>query len=236
MIFGRDGGPLVIGHRGAPLVAPENTLASFEAALAAGADAVELDVGEGLVVAHSPSELPASPAALDEVLALVRERGAGVLVDLKAHGVEAAVAEAVRRHGLLERALVSATSAAALRRLASHEPRLGRAITYPHDRYRVSRFAWPRRLEACGAAALRAAMPARAALLLRTADARALTLHHALVSPAVVAAVHGRGGVLLAWPVNDAGRVAHLARLGVDAIVTDDPEGAREAVGTLKAP
>jgi len=36
--------PLILGHRGASAVAPENTLAAFEAALSAGADGVELDV------------------------------------------------------------------------------------------------------------------------------------------------------------------------------------------------
>jgi glycerophosphoryl diester phosphodiesterase len=36
--------PLNIGHRGAPHVAPENTLVSFEAAREMGADGVELDV------------------------------------------------------------------------------------------------------------------------------------------------------------------------------------------------
>lgn len=40
LAFGR----IVIGHRGAAGVAPENTLESIEAALAAGADAVEIDV------------------------------------------------------------------------------------------------------------------------------------------------------------------------------------------------
>jgi glycerophosphoryl diester phosphodiesterase len=35
--------PLVIGHRGFSMVAPENTLASFELAIASGADLVELD-------------------------------------------------------------------------------------------------------------------------------------------------------------------------------------------------
>src|SRR5688572_14587501 len=35
--------PLVIAHRGFSMIAPENTLASFEYALAAGADLVELD-------------------------------------------------------------------------------------------------------------------------------------------------------------------------------------------------
>lgn len=46
---------LVIGHRGAAGLAPENTLAGFERALACGVDAVELDVhltAEGLLAVH----------------------------------------------------------------------------------------------------------------------------------------------------------------------------------------
>ena len=36
--------PLIIAHRGASAVAPENTIVAFEAAIAAGADGVEFDV------------------------------------------------------------------------------------------------------------------------------------------------------------------------------------------------
>src|SRR2546427_1676999 len=36
--------PLIIGHRGASAVAPENTLAAFARAFADGADGIELDV------------------------------------------------------------------------------------------------------------------------------------------------------------------------------------------------
>ena len=53
------GAPLVIGHRGAAARAPENTLPSFEHAVAAGADALELDVhlsADGrVVVIHDPA-------------------------------------------------------------------------------------------------------------------------------------------------------------------------------------
>jgi glycerophosphoryl diester phosphodiesterase len=46
-------GPRIVGHRGAAARAPENTASSFRAGIAAGADAIELDVGlsaEGRVV------------------------------------------------------------------------------------------------------------------------------------------------------------------------------------------
>jgi len=47
--------PLVIAHRGASREAPGNTAAAFEAAIAAGADAIELDVrrtADGVLVVH----------------------------------------------------------------------------------------------------------------------------------------------------------------------------------------
>src|SRR5687768_16876385 len=57
-VFGSRPGPYVIGHRGAAGYAPENTMVSFERAIALRADAIELDVhptsdGE-LVVIHDP--------------------------------------------------------------------------------------------------------------------------------------------------------------------------------------
>ena len=225
--------PLVIGHRGAPVVAPENTLASFEAALSAGADAIELDVGAGLVVAHSEREVPVDVLSLEDALDFVRRSGTSVLVDLKQAGIEQAVATALRRHGLLERAFVASTSPRSLRRLAAADGDVIRSISYPHDRYRISRFDWPGSLTAGTASALRRAMPLRMPLLVSAARARALTLHHTLVSAGVVRAARRRRVAVLAWTVNDEDRIAALARLGVDGIITDDPGKARDALATL---
>ncbi|MGH2604979.1 MAG: glycerophosphodiester phosphodiesterase, partial [Anaerolineales bacterium] len=47
--------PLVVGHRGAPRFAPENTLAGFRRAADLGADGVEMDAkltADGVVVCH----------------------------------------------------------------------------------------------------------------------------------------------------------------------------------------
>ena len=50
--------PMVVGHRGASLEQPENTIEALEAAIDAGADAVEFDVrmtADGhAVVMHDP--------------------------------------------------------------------------------------------------------------------------------------------------------------------------------------
>jgi glycerophosphoryl diester phosphodiesterase len=54
-----DAAPLVIAHRGASAVAPENTLPAFEQAAALGAEAVELDakrtLDDEVVAFHDPS-------------------------------------------------------------------------------------------------------------------------------------------------------------------------------------
>ncbi|MDX6442418.1 MAG: Glycerophosphoryl diester phosphodiesterase family, partial [Gaiellaceae bacterium] len=88
-------GVVRVGHRGAAALAPENSLAAIEAAAACGVDAVELDVLEGLVVAHGP-EVPAGAPVLDDALALVAALGLAVQVDVKVRGLETGVVEALR--------------------------------------------------------------------------------------------------------------------------------------------
>ena len=218
-----DGRPLVIGHRGAAAVAPENTLSALEAAVAAGADLVEFDISPGLQLGHSELEIPADAIDLDSALEFLREHRLGVHLDVKLPGYEANVVAALRRHGLEDRAVVSTAFAVTSRRLARLAPELPRAIGYPRDRYGVSRIAWPQRLTMAGAAALRLAMPARVPLLLRVGRANVLSLHHALCSRAAVATAHRLGAPVLAWTVNDPATVRRLAAIGVDGIVSDDP-------------
>ena len=134
-----QGRPRVIGHRGAAALAPENTLEGIAAAVAAGADLVEFDVDEGLVLGHPGHEHPGSPPTLDDALELIAANGVGAHVDLKLVGAEAEIAAAVRRHGLEGRTLVSSTWIRSLRRLAHEAPGLTRAISYPRDRYGASR-------------------------------------------------------------------------------------------------
>ena len=217
-----DGPPLVIGHRGAAAVAPENTRASLEAAVAAGVDIVEFDISPGLRLGHSSDELPAEELTLDDALELLEKHGVGVHLDVKLPGYEDDVLAAVHRHGLAERALVSTAFAVSARRFAGSG--LPVAIGYPRDRLGVSNIEWPRPLTRAGAAALRQAMPARIPVLLRWARANTLSLHHALCSRAAVRTAHLLGAPVLAWTVNDAAGARRMAALGVDGIVSDDPK------------
>lgn len=216
-----DRRPLVIAHRGASAEAPENSREALEAAVSAGADLVEFDVTRGLVVAHD-SHAPG--LHLHQALELLAPAGIGLHIDVKRPGLEAAVVDAVAAYGLEERVVISSALAGVLRKVASLAPGLPRAIGYPRDRLGISGHRWPGTLTATGAAALRAAMPARIPLLLRLARANVLALHHTLCSHATIAAAHGRGAPVFAWTANDPERVLALAALGVDAIVSDDPK------------
>jgi glycerophosphoryl diester phosphodiesterase len=225
-----NGRPLVVAHRGASVEAPENSRESFEGAVEAGADLVELDVTHGLVVAHDPG---APGLHLYQVLELLAPHSIGVHVDLKQPGDEEAVLEAIDRFGLRERALLSTAFPHVAHRLASLAPDVPRAIGYPRDRLGAARFSWPAALTRTGAAALRAAMPARIPLLLARTNATVLALHHTLCSAAAVSAAHRRGVPVFVWTVNEADRIRQLAALGVDAIVSDDP---KKALATLEFP
>jgi glycerophosphoryl diester phosphodiesterase len=217
-----------VGHRGAPLVAPENTIASLAAALDLGVDAVEIDVvarRDGtLALAHSHHAL-AHPdvTTLDEALAFLADRSAGVQLDVKGTGFEAALAAAVREHGLLERSFVSTPSIPSLLALAAAEPALRRALTYPEDRLGVTGRRALRPAVRPGLAALRRVLPARLPRWLRRAGASAATLNSTVVSAAVVRSCHSAGAAVYVWTVDDAALAQRLVALGADGIITNDP-------------
>jgi glycerophosphoryl diester phosphodiesterase len=234
----RGGRALVIGHRGAPAQAAPNSLAGIAAAAAAGADLVELDLvegeqGAGLQLGH-PGERPdGPPASLEQALDALGGLPVGALLDLKRPDLAVRAAAAVRARGLEGRVGICSAWAGPLRLLGREAAAIERVAGYPRDRLGAAALPWPGPLTRGSAAVLRAVMPLRARLLLAATGAGALSLHRALVSPAVLAATHARGAALLAWTVNDPDEVARLARAGVDAIVTDDPRMAREVLATL---
>jgi glycerophosphoryl diester phosphodiesterase len=218
------------------MLAAENTLASFEAALAHGVDAIEFDVvdaGPGpLVVAHSLHERAPDQPTLDEAVAFLAERGAMLHVDLKLTGRLDEVAAALRDHDVLDRAVVSSFHRPSLRALAAHAPEARIGFTYPEDRHGISRRRALRPAIRIGSVALRRAIVARIPAMVGRAGAHALMLHHAVVSRAAVARAHRAGAAVWAWTVDDPLELARLDAAGVDAVISNDPR-IFEAVATL---
>jgi len=214
----RHDGPLLrIGHRGAAALAPANSLQALELALEAGVDIVEFDVlglpGRGLVLSHSRRDVAPDPVPLDDALAfLAQDASVGLLADVKNGGYEEELVEAIRRHGLVDRTLVSTMDLSILREVKRLEPGVSRSVTYPRNRAR--------------AAALRrvpSLLPWRIAALVLRAEASAATLNYRVVTRSVVERCHDLDTAVFAWTVNDPAQVARLDGLGVDGVITDDP-------------
>ena len=263
-VLARDGRPWRIGHRGAAALAPGNTLPSLERAVAEGVHAVEfdvLDLADGaLVLAHSDDlddvthgalrgpvrartlpelrRLVPALATLDEALDLLVAAPAGLHVDLKLPGYEEAVVRALRRHGVVERALVSSAYGRSLRAVGALEPGVRLGLAYPLDRHGLGRRRVLAPALAPGLVALRQALPHRIGAWIAATGASVLALQWLMVSRAAVARAHAHGVAVWAWTVDGRRLVSRMEAVGVDGIIANDPrfsEDPRFAEGTLSA-
>jgi glycerophosphoryl diester phosphodiesterase len=221
-----------VGHKGADHIAPGNTAASFDAALAAGVDMIEFDVlpedmqrpaDSRLVLAHDYSHDLAAALTLEEGLAHLASSPVELDVDLKLPGYEARVVEALRTYGLVERTLVSTTFMRSLVTIRELEPRLRLGWSVPRAR-RDYTASWRTKVFAYAAIArIRRRLPEAAARHLTAGRCDAVMAHWRLVSRRLVRAVAGAGGELYVWTVDDANRIRRLESLGVTGVITNDP-------------
>lgn len=221
-----------VGHKGAHHIAPGNTLASFDAALDAGVDMIEFDVlaepGSGrLLLAHDLADAR-RPDVIELADGLAHLSGAGYAdveldVDLKATGYEQRVLDALREHGLLDRALISTMEEPSIRLIRSVAPDVRVGLSVPklrRDLLARRRTRYPAYVAATIAGRL---LPRRAARAIRAGRFDALMCHWALVTPRLARAVTAAGGELYVWTVDDAERIARLEALGVAGIISNDP-------------
>lgn len=224
-----------VGHKGADLLAPGNTLASFDAALAAGAEMIEFDVlpvdyhrasSSELVLCHDYQHLGSAAPTLEtglDHLASPPFSGVELDVDLKVRGYELRVVEALRERGLVERTLISSHYRESLDIVRAEEPRLRLGWSVPNVKrdYTESPLLVLPALALLQAAKLE--LPARAARGLRSGRFDALMAHWRLVSRRLIRAVQRADGALYVWTVDDAARIRRLEALGVDGVITNDP-------------
>ncbi len=236
----------VIAHRGASAVERENTLDAFRAAVRLNADGVEMDVrrtADDVLVVHHDAHLPDGRAIIElhddglpewvptlaEAMAVCRDptidRDFLINIEIKSspgdpdydaeHQVSAAVAGLVLGWGMAETGeetgggvVVSSFDMEAINRIRVMDPRIPTGyLTFE--------------------------VLAPDLLVSRVAAAGHTAIHPyvASTSKSLVDAAHAAGLEVNVWTVNDPTRIAHLASLGADAVITDVPDVARQVLG-----
>lgn len=227
----------VLGHRGASADAPENTLQAFRLAVRMRCDGVELDVRRtadhvlvvhhdpclpdgralaGLAASEVPLGIPTLADALDTCAALEL-----VNIELKdlpgepgfdpdqvlASLVSAMVAEREEH----ERVIVSSFDVDAVDRVRALDPAIGTALLAM--------------VPPVGSTMTR--------LVARCAESGHIAIHphHLGLGTDVVARCHRAGLVVRTWTVDEPERIAELAAMGVDAVITNRPDVALRALG-----
>jgi glycerophosphoryl diester phosphodiesterase len=222
-----------VGHKGADLIVPGNTPASFDAALAAGVDMIEFDVlpeerdgGGRLLLAHDYTiDLASAPTLQDGLAHLASSPFDGVEldVDLKLPGYEERVVNELREHGLVERALISSNWMRSLVTIRELEPRLRLGWSVPRVKRDYTASVLTKLPAYIGVRYVRRRLPRVVHRHIEAGRCEALMAHWLFITPALVEAVRSAGGELYVWTVDELPRIGDLRTLGVTGVITNDP-------------
>lgn len=219
--------PLLLGHRGARRDAPENTFFAFDRALHAGCDGFECDVrlsadGRG-VVCHDPAlhDVEIAQSSFSDLLALRQAKSsprsshgtaqlhcledvlakyadcAFLDIELKAVGLEEATLQLLARFPAKRGAIVSSFLPEVLRRLAGLDAKLPLGFIFNN---REAMRQWD---------------------LLPVSH---LVPRHDLLDQRLMNEFHAAGKQVFAWTVNRERQMYSLAKMGVDGLISDNPE------------
>jgi glycerophosphoryl diester phosphodiesterase len=229
----------LVGHKGADVLAPGNTLESFRAAVEAGVDTIELDVlwlrdahlpierRAPLVIAHDWEDAARRrPLFLREALDAFLEPPLDQVeidLDMKLPGREEELVDALRERDLIDRAMVSTMEMHTLRRVGELEPKLRRGWTYPKTTKDWTSKRWAKLPMFLGVLGMRQRLPGLAAEKLPQFGVAAMWVYHPLISTRLARICKLAEVELIAWTVDDLARMERLVELGVAGICSNDP-------------
>ncbi len=220
---------LVIAHRGASAVEPENSLAAFRRAVAMGAGGIELDVhatADGVLVVRHDDVLDGRPiAALSAAAVRAHPLPNGEPVPTLPEAL-AAIGPATMVF-VEVKALPPSLDAALLAALDGG-PAPGRYHLHSFDHRVIRRLAAQAPTRTCGV--LSCSAPVDPLAQLTAAGATELWQQDPMIDRALVDAAHGGGTTVYAWTVDAPERMRFLRDLGVDGVCTNRPDLAREAL------
>ena len=202
--------PLLLGHRGCRALKsiPENTLASFDQALADGCDGFEFDVrlteDDEAVVCHdekvSGFKLSRTPAKQVPQLPRLRDvlqryRDSFLDIELKEKGLERITLDLFLRHKPRRGFVVSSFIPGVLKSLREKDATVPLGLICEFKTH----------LQLWSELPIQYVIP-----------------HHALIEPELIRKIKGAGKKVLVWTVNDPGAMQRFATMGVDGIISDD--------------
>ncbi len=224
---------LIIGHRGANAVAPENTLKAFQIAIDLKADYVEFDVhqskdGEVIIIHDSNTSrttghkgsIPEMTLAeikklnagegeqiptLDELIQLAKGK-IGLQIEIKAPGMAQNIVDKLRDANLIESTIVSSFDHDELIEIQKIEPRLKLAALVLKMR--------------------------RGKVIQKALDNNFSYIHpefHFIKKPAIDAA-HENNIKINAWTVNTRANMKKLITMGIDGIITNNIKFAKDVL------
>lgn len=207
---------LLLGHRGARLYAPENTIAAFDLALQHGADGFEFDVRctrskqsiichdhkfnrmvvrrSTLEQIHAKCSVEDRPPCLEDVLEFY-QRKAFLNIEVKVRGMEQVVFQAIKRFPPRCGYFISSFLPSVVRKLHALDPSLVLGA--------ISKSYWHLRRW-------------------KSLPISYVVVHHRLLMPKLVDELHAAGKTVITWTVNDARMMRLAAQMGVDGIISDD--------------
>lgn len=217
---------LLLGHRGARLYAPENTIPAFDLSLKHGVDGFEFDVrctrnkesivchdrkfnrmavrARTLEQIHAKCSVDGKPPCLEDVLELYSRR-AFLNIEVKVRGMEQVVLDAVKRFPPQRGYFISSFLPSVVRKLHA----LDRSLVLGA----ISKSYW--HLRRWKALPIKYVVP-----------------HYRLLTPKLLDELHSAGKTVITWTVNDARGMLRAAELGVDGIISDDTKLLVETLGT----
>ena len=234
---------ILIGHRGACAVAPESTVASIQAALAAGVDMIELDVqmtqDRRLVIVHD-ERLERTTTGSGRVWAWryrdLRRLDAGVWFARRFAGSRILLMSQALR--MIPPPCLVNLELKPARRTSVMVDRLIRCLDWRHAHRRVlvssfqcSVLARVRaRRKGVARALLCRRQPWRALREAHRLGCVALHPHVSVVSGRLVEAAHRQGLRVHVWTVDEPTQARRVIRMGVDGLVTNAPHRLRALV------
>lgn len=224
--------PLIIGHRGASAVAPENTIAAFEAAIAAGADGIEFDVRlsrDGVpVIIHDDT--------LQRTHGLRRRVGDLSVEELRAVGVPSLrdLFELMAQNSLLLCLEIKGSSRELAERCCEVVDEFSFSQRVIVECFNLEVIANIKTLKT--AALFDSWIYTDRRLIERALEigASVLALHHRLAKPQLVEKAKLAGLRVVVWTVDDAVWIERARSLALEAVITNDPARMIEASDRLR--